>query len=268
MLYVKRSDFIYKNASTVVTVGNFDGFHRGHRALIEKINKIKLCRGLKSVAFSFNPRPKDVFKGTTSKSILSLEERVEVAKNLDIDLLVEYPFSLEFSRMSGEDFIKNILIGQFSAKELAVGAGFAFGKDRVWNAEKIQEISPDLGIEVIILPHELSNNEKISSTTIREYLKNGEINKANELLGYDYFLKGTVSDIVEKNFIIKADDKKILPKNGEYITETRLEDGKTYQSITNVDSNDCIQTQIRQLKDSLCGETLTIMFKERVNKGF
>ena len=261
LLYVNSKDFTYKDKPTVVTIGNFDGFHRGHRVLIEKVNNIKLGRGLKSVAFSFNPRPGDVFRGIPSKSILSFDERVEAAKSLGIDILVEYPFSLEFSQMSGDDFIKDVLIGQYNCNELVIGSGFAFGKDRAWNATEIQEISSDLRVGVTVLSHEMSDNEKISSTNIREHLKNGEIMKANELLGYEYFLKGAAEKATGKNLVILPGEWKILPKSGEYITETRLQNGKAYQSITNIDSNGCIQNQIIGLNGFLCGEIVTIVFK-------
>lgn len=264
MLYINSSDFVYKDSATVVTIGNFDGFHRGHRVLIKKINKLKWGIGAKSLAFSFNPRPKDVFNNIPSKSILSLEERIGLAKSIDIDIFVEYPFSLEFSRMSGEDFIKNIIIGQFNCKQIVVGASFTFGKDRAWDTAKIQEIGHDLKVPVEILPHKLLNDEKISSTAIREHLRNGEITKANELLGYDYFLIGIMNKTPEKSFAIQGGEGKILPKNGIYITETRLADGTVYPSITNIYNDTCVQTQISGFSGGFFGEeTVTTVFKRR-----
>ena len=233
MKYINSGDFIYKEFPTVVTVGNFDGLHKGHRALIDKLKEIKTATGGKSLICSFSPRPIEVLRNIKPGYILTPAERAEAAAILGVDILVEYPFSLEISRMSGEEFIKTILTEQFNCKYMVVGTGFAFGKNREWNVEKISELCSKLGIGFTALPHKLTGEEKISSTAIREYLKNGEITKANELLGYDYYMTGTIGSIGENGAIrIEVDEWKILPKNGMYISEIRLENGAVCSSRT------------------------------------
>jgi len=263
---------------TVIAIGNFDGFHRGHRALIENLNKIKLDEGAKSLVFSFNPRPYEVFNNISGKSILSFSERMELVDSLEVDILLEYPFSLKFSFMSGEDFIKNILIDQFGCRHIVIGTDFAFGKDRMWNAKKISEIGADLGVDVTVLSHELADNEKISSSAIRELIKNGEIAAANKLLGYDYFLNGQVSHGDKRGhglgfptMNIEPDTAKILPPNGVYITEACLQDGSRYPSITNIGNNITFghvstrtETHIYGFSGSIYGQEAKVIFKERV----
>ena len=276
MKYINDKSYCYKDSPTVVAVGNFDGFHIGHRILIEKLNEIKSDKGAKSLVFSFYPRPSDVFKNVPGKSIFSLNERIEIAKCLGIDILVEYPFSLEFSYTSGEDFIKDILAGQFRCEHIVIGADFAFGKDRMWNAQKLSQIGAELGIGVTIVEHELKDNEKISSSTIREHIEQGEIRAANELLGHDYFLSGIIGhgnkrgrDLGFPTMNIESGGDKILPKNGVYITETHLQDGSRYPSITNIGNNITFEyvttraeTHILGFSDSIYGQEAKVAFKE------
>lgn len=269
--YTNSRDFIYKDSPTIVTIGNFDGFHKGHRILIEWLNETKLHIGAKSLVFSFRPRPVEVFNNTRIKSILSTAERVEIANSLGVDILMEYPFSLEFSRMSGEEFIKNVLIEQLGCKWIVVGEGFAFGKDRAWYAAKISEICAKLGIEFIALPHKLMDNKKISSTNIREYLKSGEIKKANMLLGYDYYVLGELRKISEKKTMltIAVDEQKLLPESGRYISEISLKNGKKFQSTVDVDDKMSmlyislpVEHGDNNFSSLYCGDTIIVNFQD------
>jgi len=276
--YINSPSFSCEGLKSAIAIGNFDGFHRGHQILIEKLNSIKKDEGLKSLVFSFNPRPYEVFNNIAGKSILSLAERIEVVSGLGVDILVEYPFSLEFSYMSGEDFIENVLVKQFGCRHLVIGEDFAFGKDRKWNAKKILEICTNFGIETTILPHELTESEKISSSSIRELLKSGEITRANGLLNYDYFVSGEVKhgdkrgrDLGFPTMNIEADSAKIFPPNGVYITETHLWDGSRYPSITNIGNNITfgyvatrVETHIHGFRDHIYGQKVKVAFKELV----
>ena len=278
MEYINNPSYINANLSAAIAIGNFDGFHKGHQALIGTLNKIKADKGLKSLVFSFNPRPYEVFNNIKGKSIFSLPERMEIAERFGVDILVEYPFSLEFSYMSGEDFIKNVLIEQFGCKHIVIGKDFAFGKNRMWNAVRIAEIGAELGVSVTIVSHELCACKKISSSTIRDLLKNGDIKAVNELLGYDYFVSGVVGhgdkrghDLGFPTMNIESDTLKILPPNGVYITETHLQDGSRYPSITNVGNNITfgyvatrVETHIHGFDRSIYGEEVKVVFKEWV----
>ena len=276
--YINNPSYINVELSTAIAIGNFDGFHKGHQALIEKLSKTKSDKGVKSLVFSFNPRPYEVFNNVKGKSILSLPERMEVAEGFGIDILVEYPFSLEFSYMSGEDFIKNVLVRQFGCKHIVIGEDFAFGKNRMWNAARIAEIGAELGISVTIISHKLTDSKKISSSTIRDLLKNGDIKLVNDLLGYDYFINGVVEhgdkrghDLGFPTMNIEPDTVKILPPNGVYITETRLQDGSRYPSITNIGNNITfgyvatrVETHIYGFSGSIYSEEVKVVFKEWV----
>jgi len=276
--YIKDPNYAGVWLESAIAIGNFDGFHRGHQILIDKLNSIKREEGLKSLVFSFNPRPYEVFNDIAGKSILSLSERKEVAAQIGVDILVEYPFSLEFSYMSGEDFVEKVLIGQFGCRHIVIGEDFAFGKNRMWNAARITEIGAQFGISVTIVPHEHENNGKISSSTIRELLKNSDVSRANELLGYDYFVSGQVRhgdkrgrDLGFPTMNIVADESKILPPNGVYVTETQLPDGSRYPSITNIGNNITfgyvatrVETHIYDFSGQIYGQEVKVMFKELI----
>ena len=278
MEYIKDANYAGVGLKSAIAIGNFDGYHRGHQALIDKLNSIKKEEGLKSLVFSFNPRPYEVFNNIEGKSILSLAERMEVASRMGVNILVEYPFSLEFSYMSGEDFIENVLIGQFGCEDIVIGEDFAFGKNRMWNAARIAEIGAELGIGVTIVSHEFENSEKISSSTIRELLRCGDVSRANELLGYDYFVSAQVKhgdkrgrDLGFPTMNIEVDSAKILPPNGVYITETYLQDGSRYPSITNIGNNITfgyvatrVETHIYNFSGQIYGQEAKVTFKEHV----
>ena len=276
--YINNDSYIYQDSDSIIAIGNFDGFHIGHRALIESMNKIKLDKSAKSLVFSFCPRPTDVFRNITSKSIFSLNERIEIAERLGVDILVEYPFSLEFSYMSGEDFIKNILAKQFRCKHIVIGADFVFGKDRMWDAKWLSEVGEKFEIGVTVLSHECVGNEKISSSVIRAHLEKGEVGAANKLLGHEYFLSGIIKhgnkrgrDLGFPTMNIEPGADKILPKNGVYITKTHLQDGSSYPSITNIGNNITFEyvttraeTYIHGFNGSIYEQEAKVVFKEHV----
>ncbi len=247
MEYIDNENINQLN-NTVVTIGNFDGFHIGHAKLINVVNYYRNKYNLKSVVLSFFPHTRKVLFNEDIKYIFSKEEKIYLFEQIGIDIFIEYPFSLEFSKLSPEEFIKNILVDKLNCKVLVVGEEFSFGKNKSGNTKKLKNICNDYNIEVIIVENEIYNNNKISSTNIRKLISDGNFKEVKDLLFKDYFIKGVVRSgnkigrtIGFPTANLSVSQNKILPINGVYITETYIiNEKKLYKSITSVGNNPTI----------------------------
>jgi len=196
MLLIERLEDIkepFKNA--VITIGNFDGVHIGHQALFHEVIEKADAIGGTSVAMTFNPHPIKVLNKNGPPLITLFEQKIELIAKTDIDVLICIPFTPEFAKISAVDFIQDLLINRIGVKAIIVGGDYMFGHNREGNLEWLQSRAGDFGIEVIIADWiKISRkwNERISSTKIRELVMDGQVEKAQKLLGRHYQIKGTV----------------------------------------------------------------------------
>ncbi len=230
-------DFFISEKSAV-TLGKFDGIHRGHQKLIGEV-LAKKEQGLKSVVFTFTQIPGTNVYGK-GRTILTREERQNHLEIMGVDYMVECPFVPEIIRMEPEQFVEEVLIGQLHAKYIAVGPDFRFGYNRKGNTALLKKLAPVYGYEVEIFEKECLEHKVISSTYVRHMLENGEMETVQKLLGYPYYVSGTVVHghkigrtlgIPTINLI--PDDEKMLPPNGVYLTKTMF-DCKQFWGITNI----------------------------------
>lgn len=258
---------------TVVTIGNFDGIHIGHKKLITTIKKYALNENLKSVVVTFTPHPLEVVKNTSPFFYIFSEEEknMEIEKE-NIDYFIKYPFTKEFSNVTPEDFI-NILIEKLNCKVLVVGEDYCFGKNRTGNVDILKKIGEQKGIKVVKISNIVIDGERVSSSIIRECLLNKNIKKANLLLNKPYYILGKV---VEGNKLgrtigfptanIIPPKNKLLPPDGVYITKTKYK-GIIYDSITNIGKNPTvdntertIETYIFDFNQNLYNENIQVYF--------
>lgn len=230
------------NFQTVVTIGAFDGVHVGHQEILQNLVKTAKIEDKKSVVVTFFPHPRMVLeKNSTIKLLNTLEEKTALIDTIGIDLLYVIPFNKEFANLTANDFISEILVKQLNTKSLYIGYDHLFGKNRAGNFKllKEQEDIYDFSVNEI---EALSIREiKISSTKIRTALIEGDIVKANEFLGYNYFLSGTVvkgKNIGEKIGFPTANIKvketyKLIPKNGVYVVKSFI-DNKAFYGMMNI----------------------------------
>jgi len=239
MIYTTQVPHLEKEVRSSVTLGKFDGLHRGHQKLI---NLIRREQGEKnrSVIFTFDVSPRSYILHSPPKYLLTYEERRELAENLGVDILAECPFTEALMHMEPEDFVKEYLAERLHARYLAVGPDFWFGYQRRGTPELLKELGRTYGFRTEIVEKEKYKGRDISSTFVREELEKGHIEEVNQLLGYTYFTKGEIVHgrqlgrtigIPTANLIPPVIKK--LPPNGVYITESLIQ-GKTYQGITNV----------------------------------
>ena len=238
MIYTTQVPHLEKEVRSSVTLGKFDGLHRGHQKLI---NLIRREQGEKnrSVIFTFDVSPRSYILHSPPKYLLTYEERRELAENLGVDILAECPFTEALMHMEPEDFVKEYLAERLHARYLAVGPDFRFGYQRRGTPELLKELGRTYGFRTEIVEKEKYKGRDISSTFVREELEKGHIEEVNQLLGYTYFTKGEIVHgrqlgrtigIPTANLIPPVIKK--LPPNGVYITESLIQ-GKTYQGITN-----------------------------------
>ncbi len=258
---------------SVITIGNFDGIHLGHKKLINISKKMALKNDLNCIVFSFNPHPLKVLKDMENFSyILSQEEKIRELLKEDIDIFLNYPFDLAFAKISPEDFI-NILCHKLKCKILVIGEDYRFGKNRAGNIDILLSIAKQKNIKIFKISNILIDGQRVSSTIIKEALLNKNIKKANLLLNRPYSILGTV---VKGNQLARIigfptanllpPKEKLLPADAVYITKTKV-NNKIYNSITNIaknptvnNTNRTIETYIFDFKENIYDKEIEVMF--------
>ncbi len=230
---------------TVLTLGTFDGVHIGHQKIIEKLVQTAKKLNAESLVLTFFPHPRMVIQNDTDLKLLNtIDEKSTLLANLGLENLIVHPFDKEFSRLSAEDFVKNILIDALNIEKIIIGHDHRFGRNRTATIDDLIFFGEKYGFEVEQISVQEINEVSVSSTKIRNALAQGEINTANKFLGYDYFFSG----IVEKgkqlgrtigfptaNIAINESYKRI-PKQGVYIIKSFI-NAQTVFGMMNIGTN-------------------------------
>ncbi len=215
---------VFQNA--VVTIGTFDGVHRGHRQIINQLKAQAAAVAGETVIITFHPHPRMVVGAASDPIYLinTLEEKTDLLEKQGIDHLVVIPFTTDFANQSATEYIEDFLIQKFHPHTLIIGYDHRFGKGRSGDFHLLEAYAATFHFHLIEIPQHLLHESAISSTRIREAIKNNEILVANELLGYRYFFEGTVMEgnklgrtigFPTANLEIK-DKEKLVPGNGVY----------------------------------------------------
>lgn len=250
MNYIEQTQDFQIKEPTVVTIGKFDGRHRGHQKLLGTMLKLKQQYGYKTAVFTFSITPGDLVEGKPHTVITTNLERKNNLQKIGIDYLVEYPFTKEAAQMTAEEFVAEILVRRMRAKVIVVGTDCGFGYRRSGNAQLLARLSPVYGYQLTVIEKEKDEDREISSTYIREELDKGDIEKANELLGEPYYIHGTV---VHGNHIgepilgfptanLLPPPEKHLPPFGVYVAQVLIQ-GKLYGGVTNIGKKPTIKGQ-------------------------
>ena len=231
MEYVKIDGQFPKFSRCAVTLGKFDGIHRGHRKLIQTILDRKSEYGELAVVMAFV---------SDRQTILTSEERRILLEKMGVDVLLECPLNDQMKHMKADVFIRQILKGDLQASCVVVGEDFRFGYERKGTPQLLEKAGEKYEYDTIVVPKEMEGSRKISSTYIREELKKGNMEKVRELLGNPFFAVGTVTHgrgMGHRDFFPTANiippKQKLLPPNGVYVTLSHF-DGTDYPGITNI----------------------------------
>ncbi len=229
--YTNSAQFI--PTKSVVTIGTFDGVHIGHRKILKKLILRAQEMNCESVVLSFFPHPRMVLQHDTSIKLLNtLDEKIKLMEELGVDHLIIHPFDQEFSNLSAEHFVKNILVDQLHTQKIIIGYDHRFGKNRSADITDLIEFGRRYDFEVEQISAEEINEIAVSSTKIRTSLSNADLETTTHFLGYPYEFSGTVVQgkqlgrtIGFPTANIAIDQKyKLLPKNGVYVVRVTLDD--------------------------------------------
>ena len=257
---------------TAITVGKFDGIHKGHHLLTSDIIS-KESSGLKSCMITFTNSPRIALTYDKSPTLITNKERVFMLDNNGLDYLIECPFDKQLMETDARSFIA-YLVNNLNMKYMVAGSDFTFGYKGAGNVEMLRELSKEMGFELRIIDKIKLNDRDISSTYIREELKLGHIDTVNEMLGYEYFVWGEVvhgahlgHTIGIPTINIMPEASKLVPKFGVYVTTIDF-DGRIYHGVTNVgtkpsvsDANIVgIETHILDYNGDLYGKFVKVTF--------
>ena len=254
---------------SVVTVGSYDGVHKGHRMIIARMVAVAESRRLRSVVVTFEPHPRRVLKeaGSASPGLLTtLDEKIDLLAVEGVDLLFVVRFTADFASRSSDDFIRNVLVGLLGAQSVIVGYDHAFGRDRSGGCHTLETLGRELDFNVEVIDEVLIGDEHFSSTRIRTLLESGKIEEANEFLGSPYLLTGTVvhgdkrgRDIGFPTVNLRlSDSNKLLPRAGVYLAQTEI-NGVSYFAMMNIGVRPTVSTEgIKTVEAHLIGYSGTL----------
>ena len=238
MQYIRGMESYHDPAYAAITLGKFDGLHRGHLKLVERVQAYAK-EGIKSIVFSFDMLPFFKEKGLNKKNLMTTEEKTLFLEN-KVDYLVECPFVESVYTMEAEDFIRDILIGTFHAKYVVVGTDFRFGYQKRGDIHMLKEYESVYGYHLDVVEKEKYEEREISSTFIKEEMEKGNIELVETLLGRPYFIAGSVKHgkalgrkLGFPTMNILPAEEKLLPPNGVYICNV-FSEGNVYEGIGNV----------------------------------
>ena len=262
--------------NTVVTIGTFDGVHIGHQKIV---NRLVNHAELDSVILTFFPHPRMVLQqDNTIKLLHTIEEKTSVLNQLGLDHLVIHPFTKEFSRLTAQQFVEDILVNQLKAKKIIIGYDHRFGRNRTADISTLKDFGEQYGFVVEEITKQDVDDVAVSSTKIRTALQKGQIEKANAFLGQPYMLTGTIvrgkgigKTLGYPTANIQIEEAyKLIPKNGVYIVKTNFK-GITYFGMMNIGTNptvggksQTIETYFFNMDTDLYGSKMTIQMLKRI----
>ncbi|MBR4706430.1 MAG: bifunctional riboflavin kinase/FAD synthetase [Pseudobutyrivibrio sp.] len=258
---------------TAVTVGKFDGIHKGHHILTNHILSKKTA-GLKSCMITFSNSPRASLLNDDTPSLITNKERVFMLEDNGLDYLIQCPFDKRLMETDARSFVE-YLVKDLNMKYMVAGSDFTFGYKGLGNVDLLFDLSKELGFELEIIDKIKRKDRDISSTYIREELKEGHIDVVNEMLGYEYFVWGEVvhgahlgTKIGIPTINIMPEKSKLVPKFGVYVTTIDF-DGRIYHGVTNVGTKPSvsdkniigIETHILDYNGDLYGKYVKVTFQ-------
>lgn len=259
-----------------ITIGNFDGVHKGHQELLNQTRKIARENNLESLIFTFDKFPREIFNPKDFHRLYNNENKESFFKSYEIDTLLSIDFN-EIMNVNAERFCEDILIDQLNLKFLVIGDNFRFGKNRSGDINLLKNYQDEKSFKLIIPDSVLYKNESISSSRIRTFLQKGDLNAANECLGKEYMISGTVVSGEKLGRKLGYPTANIsldhnYPLDGVYLTKTIL-DKKNYLSLTSIGdkptfngTEKLLEVFILDFDRDIYGEKLEIFFLEEIRK--
>jgi riboflavin kinase/FMN adenylyltransferase len=262
-----------KESDYAVALGNFDGLHIGHSILIKDMIDEGKKRGLKNSVLIFKNYTKSVVYNKNSEMLTSNEQKFILLEDMGIDTIYMMNFDKDMMHLSPEDFVKNILVDKMRIKLVAVGFNYSFGYKAQGKGDLLAKLGNKYNFDVKILPPVYKDGLIVSSTLIKDLIREGNISKANSFLGRPFSMAGKViygkrrgSSLGFPTANIERKINFVVPKSGVYETSTIVGD-KEYRSLTNIGSNPTfnnnnitIETYILNFNENIYGKEITVNF--------
>jgi len=271
-------DTVTINSPTAVTIGMFDGLHLGHLKVIEGCLSTAQLNQLKTCVITFSNHPADHFTGKRNELLMPMQEKIEAFKNFGIDYLVIIPFDSYIVELPAKNFIQEHLIERLKAKKVVLGYDNHFGKNREGSISYINEHFSDV-IETISIDVAKVDGVIVSSSQIKKYLSEGDITKANAMLGLPFSVSGNVVHgnqngrkigFPTANMALNADNK-FIPQLGVYLCRVHIEAGQFYgltnmgyRPTLNKDDGIHIETHLLDFDGDIYGQRIEIQFIEKI----
>lgn len=266
----------------ILTLGMFDGVHIGHQAIIQKLNEIAAEMHGESTLLTFEPHPRIVLhKDLKGLELLTtLEEKISLLQDSGLENLILHEFTPEFACLSSEEFVKELLVNHIGVHTIIIGHDHQFGKDRSGNFEQLQELSKDHGFQLIRLDEIKSGDFLVSSTEIRNALKEANLDLVKKGLGRNYRFSGEVEhgDKLGRTLgfptaNLKLDAYKLVPKNGVYFVKV-IHESKTHKGLLSVGTRPTVTNShekrvevfILDFDQEIYGETLEVELLEFIRE--
>ena len=274
---------VFRNA--VVTIGTFDGVHKGHQLIIQQMKKEASVSGGETVIITFHPHPRKIISGKSGKLFLltTLQERIRLLKDSGIDHLVVIPFTDDFAEQDAESYIRDFLVRYFHPHTIIIGYDHRFGKNRLGDYHLLEKMAPDFNYKVKEIDEQVLNEVTISSTRIRVAISRGDIVSANEFLGYRYFFEGEVINGDKRGRTIGfptanlrlTDPDKLIPGDGVYAVKAAMHGKNNPPIVKNgmmnigfrptIDGlNHIIEVNLFDFNEDIYGEKLEISVVQRI----
>jgi riboflavin kinase/FMN adenylyltransferase len=262
----------------VLTIGNFDGVHKGHLTLFDMVKERAKSINGQSALMTFDPHPIKVMKPGNGPPLITLtQQKLQLIEYANIDVIFCIPFTKEFASITANEFVQDILVDRIGIKEIVVGYDYTFGQGRKGDIRLLQEMGEALGFMVHVVEPVHVGNKLVSSTSIRKLVQDGNLSEAKQLLGRDYQISGTV--VRGKNrggrllgfptANLELIDE-LVPKVGVYAVKVVVGD-QSFDGVTNIGYNPTfgkgpfsVESHILDFKEDLLGKDIQVKFVERL----
>jgi riboflavin kinase/FMN adenylyltransferase len=263
---------------TVLTLGVFDGLHLGHQLIVRTV--VERARAVDAVptVITFDPHPRAVLHPDSAPPLLqTFDQKIEALGVLGVEQAIVVRFTPEFARLGAEDFLRDVVRERLHAREVYLGRGFAFGRNREGNIELLRAASERLGFRADEVPEVRLRGQRISSSRIRGLLSGGWVNLARRMLGRPYGVEGRVVRGFERGRTLGFPTanlqprNRVIPRRGVYVTATLVE-GVWRRSVTNVgtrptfdgDTETSVETYVMNWEGDLYGDVVRVRFLRRL----
>ena len=271
----------------VLTIGNFDGVHLGHRAILQTVTERARSLAGEAVLYTFDPHPRKVLRPDRAPSLIAtLDQKIELLEAAGIDVLIVENFDLDFAKTEPEAFVREYIHHRITPVEVYVGYDFHFGRDREGSMRLLTETGPRLGFSVTIIPEVTMEDRDVNSTRIRQLLAAGQTAEAARLLGRPFSARGSIVEGMRRGREIGfptanlAHENEILPKPGVYVCEMRFLDegdppaGSFWPAVTNLgyrptydDQRDLVaEAHLLDFSGDLYGRRVDLNFLKRLRE--